>query len=405
MMADDDEDDDSISNFECSSSSETSFIWRLSGSSDNDLQSMSSNSNSSSNNVDSISNTSIDSYLNDISDISSPLSILSNTSNSLESFPDTCSSASNNLQSPSNSHLPQSIGRSVVVDNSLSTEHSDSLCLTNDDKGISTAKDQYKSLEEAERSLGCDLNKFLELRREFQQNKALKILKQSKKNSENKSEKGVLKSENVTLESTKAGTRQEHHVTNSINSSIVQKGSLLDTELNKNGTSFGEEEPNSLLSMLEGLDDFPEEFISSEESVVRNREWLKIVSSDIAAKSAATDVSLNKCKVLLSEGVTSQDDGAIETLEDLLAAKTKSRDLEHKTPDMVLFEKSALKSVFDVDFSKYMSDVSKKVCSFISQGVDRTYNQHFIATNDQVVMHATLCFDDLQYAPGNGKLF
>jgi len=381
MMADDDEDDDSISKYECSSS-ETSFIWRLSGSSNNNLQSMSSNS-SSSDNVDSISNTSTDSYLNDISDLSSPLSILSNT---LESFPDTCSSAPNNLQSPSNSHLPQSKGSSVVVDNSLSTEHSDSFCLTDDDKEISTAKDQYKSLEEAERSLGCDFNKFLELKREFQQ--------RSKKNSGNKSEKGVLKSENVALESTKAGTRQEHHVTNSINSSIVQKGSLLDTELNKNGTCFSEEELNSLLE-----DDFLEESISSEESIVRDREWLKIVSSDIAAKSDA-DVSLNKCKVLLSEGVASQDDGAIETLEDLLAAKTKSLDLEHKTPDMVLFEKSALKSVFDIDFSKYMSDVSKKVHSFISLGVDSTYNQHLVATNDQVVMHATLCFDDLQCAPG-----
>jgi len=397
-MADDD-DDDSISindniSISDSPSNDTLSIWGLSGSSDNDLQSLSSD-NSSSDNVDSISSTGTNSYLNNVSNISSPLSNLSDVSNSLESFPDTCNSVLetiNDLQSP-NLNLSQSKELSVV-DRSLSTKHSDSTCATDYDKEVSTAKDHYKSvtLEEAARSLDCDFNKLTE----YQQKKMLrqgKFLQQSKKDSECKSEKGLLKSSKSENVATKAGTRQERHVTNSINSSIVQKGSLLGTGLNKNGNSVSEEEPNSLLSLL---DDLPEGSIPFEEFVVKDKKWPKIISSDDAVKSDA-EVALNKCKVLLTEGVASQDDGAIQTLEDLLAAKTKSLDLEQKTPDVLLVEKSTLKSVFDVNIRKYTSDVSKEVHSLL--GMDGTYNQHLTATNDQMVMHATLCFDDLQYVP------
>ncbi|XP_065896796.1 uncharacterized protein [Dysidea avara] len=393
MMADD---DDSSSNIEYDSSSQSEETLSIWGNSDNDLQSMSSSSSD-----NSIPSTSTNS--NYVSIISSPLSSFSGISNSLESFPSTYNSVSetsNDLQSPPNpvDNLSQSEERSDV-DCSLSTNHSDSSCVTDYDKDVTNGKDHSKSLEEAARISEYDSNKMLELAQEHPQKRTLQRRKVLQQSDGKKSEKGLLKSsksENVALKSTNTSTfrtRQERHVTNRINFSKGFPG----TDLNKNGTSVDEEEPSSLISLLEELGGPFEELFSSTTTE-------EIVSSDITVKSDV-EVTLSKLKVLLSEGLVSQDDGDIQTLEDLLAAKTKSLDLEHKDPDVVLIDKSPLRSICDVDFSKYESDMSKRVHSLIGLRLGGTFKQHLVVTNDQIVMNATMNFDLLEYVPGGLAAF
>ena len=347
----------SISSLDGNRSEETLSIWEFS---DNDLQSLSSSSSNSSDS--SISSPTTDSNLSYNSNIDSPLSSLSNVNN-LESFSDTCSSTSeepDNLQSPSN-NATNSKERTCT----LSVEHDNSLVKSDVHRDDSTS-DYSKSMKEVE---DYHLNKLLYPVQELSLRRKRFILKKS---SENKSDKDARKFNN----DSKCGTRQEHHVTNTINSSLPKR--YTESDFDKNGTSTDQEEQGLLeeLASPTTADDF----------VVGDTKWVK---------SDSNYVSLDKSKVSLPKCSVSQDDGNIQTLEDLFTAK--SLDLKHKGPNIILVDNVPLKSIPEVDFSKYASDMSKVVHSLIGMGLDGTYHQHLV---DQTVMNATIHFDHLEYAPG-----